>query len=120
MTRRAERVGNLIRQEISELLQEQVNDPRLKNFISVTQVSISDDLRNAKVFVSVMGDKTVKTEVLEGFQAATGFLRRKLAKRLILRQVPELNFQFDNSIEYGTKVLQLIEQVSPDTTENEC
>lgn len=119
MTRRAERVSNLIRQEISELLQEQVNDPRLKSLISVTRVSTSADLRNAKVFVSVLGDTADKTEVIEGFKAASGFLRRELAGRLVLRYVPELSFHFDDSIEYGAKIVELIERVASDNAENE-
>ncbi len=117
MTRRAERVSNLIRQEISELLQEQINDPRLTVFISVTRVSITDDLRQAKIYVSVLEDNINKNEVLNGFKAATGFLRKELASRLTLRYIPELTFQFDNSIEYGTKVLRLIEQVASDNIE---
>jgi ribosome-binding factor A len=120
MTRRAERVSNLIRQEISVLLQEQVNDPRLRSLISVTKVSTSDDLKNAKVFVSVLGDNITKNEVLQGFVSASGFLRRELASRVRLRQIPELKFQFDDSIEYGTKILKLIEQVASDSTDDEC
>lgn len=120
MTRRAERVSNLIRHEISVLLQEQVNDPRLRSLISVTKVSTSDDLKNAKVFVSVLGDNITKNEVLQGFGAASGFLRRELASRVRLRQIPELKFQFDDSIEYGTKILKLIDQVTSDSTDDEC
>ena len=120
MTRRAERVSNLIRHEISVLLQEQVNDPRLRSLISVTKVSTSDDLKNAKVFVSVLGDNITKNEVLQGFGAASGFLRRELASRVRLKQIPELKFQFDDSIEYGTKILKLIEQVTSDSNDDEC
>ena len=120
MTRRAERVSNLIRQEISVLLQEQVNDPRLRSLISVTKVSTSDDLKNAKVFVSVLGDSATKSEMLQGFGAASGYLRRELANRVRLKQIPELKFQFDDSIEYGTRILELIEQVTSDSTDDEC
>ena len=119
MTRRAERVSNLIRQEISVLLLEQVNDPRLRSLISVTRVSTSADLRQAKVFISVLGDQKDKEQILEGFKAASGFLRRELASRLTLRYVPELSFRFDDSIEYAANVLKLIEQVAADNTENE-
>jgi len=119
MTRRAERVSNLIRQEISILLQEQVNDPRLKSLISVTKVSTSDDLKNAKVFISVLGDNATRDEVLQGFGAASGFLRRELANRIRLRQIPELRFQFDDSIEYGTRILELLDKVSSDCVDDE-
>ena len=121
MTRRAERISNLIRQEISELLQEQVNDPRLSSLISITQVTTSPDLMQAKVYVSILGDKADRNEMLQGFKAASGFFRRELSRRLTLRHVPELSFHFDDSIERGTNILQLIEQISSDSdnVENE-
>ncbi len=111
MSRRAERVSSLIRKEISELLQEQVHDPRLNCFISITEVTTSDDLKNTKVFVSILGTETEKGDVLKGFEAANGFFRTHLSKRLLLRQVPELSFHVDNSIERGNKMVNLIDEV---------
>ena len=119
VTRRTERINNLIRTEISYLLQQQVNDPRLARFISVTNVSISSDLRHAKVFVSTLGDKIDKEEILQGFNSASGFLRRELSRRLTLRHMPELSFHFDDSISRGTEVLKLIEQVTSNDTVEE-
>lgn len=120
MTRRTERISSLIRQEISELLRRQVNDPRLSSFISVTKVLVSPDLRHAKVLVSVLGSEAQKSDVLNGFTAASGFLRRELAHRLTLRRIPELIFQADDSIEQGAKVLKLINQLANRTQdENE-
>jgi ribosome-binding factor A len=119
MTRRSERVSNLIRQKISELLQERINDPRLNTFISVTRVVTSSDLSTAKVYVSSIGDNVDKDDVLEGFKSATGFFRRELSKHLTLRHVPELSFQFDDSIEIGTRVLNLIEQVARENSDDE-
>jgi len=116
MAHRIERVNNLIRHEISELLQRQVKDPRLGNFVAVTEVSTSPDLRYAKVFVSCMGSEEEKREMLNGLIAASGFFRNKLAKRLRLRRVPELNFQWDDSIERGAHLLQLIDKVSTNST----
>jgi ribosome-binding factor A len=110
MTRRAERVSNLIRREISVLLQEQVNDPRLKSLISVTEVITAPDLKSAKVYVSVLGNDNEKAEVLKGFTAASGFLRRELAGQLTLRVIPELSFHLDTSIERGARILELIQQ----------
>lgn len=118
MARRTERINNLIRAEISGLLQQQVNDPRLINFISVTKVSTSNDLKHAKVYVSTLGNEISKEEVLQGFTAATGFLRRELASRLRLRYIPELSFHLDTSIEHGAQVLQLIEQAISEDTED--
>ena len=116
MAHRIERVNNLIRREISELLQRQVKDPRLGNFVIVTEVSASSDLRYAKIFVSCISSSVKKQEVLNGLAAASGFLRNELARRLRLRHVPELNFQWDDSIERGTQLLELIDQVSTDST----
>ncbi len=112
MTRRTERLSSLLRQEISELLRSQVNDPRLSSLISVTKVLVSPDLRQAKVLVSVLGTEAQKNEVLSGFTAASGFLRWKLAQRLTLRRIPELSFGADDSIEQGAKVLKLINQLT--------
>ena len=116
MAHRIERVGNLIRHEITELLQRQVKDPRLGNFVTVTEVSISPDLRYAKVFVSCIGSEEVKRDTLSGLAAASGFLRNQLAKRLQLRRIPELSFHWDDSIERGAHLLQLIDEVSANTT----
>ena len=116
MARRTERLGNLLRQEISELLQRQVKDPRLGNFITVTEVSISADLRHAKVFVSCLGSEEVKRDALKGLAAASGFMRNQMAKHLRLRRIPELSFHWDDSIERGAHILQLIDEVSSSNT----
>ncbi len=110
MNRRIERVNHLIRQEISELLQRQVKDPRLSGFITVIRVSTSSDLSHAKVFISVMGDEEEKKEALQALTVASGFFRRELSRRLRLRRFPELSFHRDDSIDEGAHVLQLISE----------
>jgi ribosome-binding factor A len=117
MRRRIERLNHLIRDEISELLQRQVKDPRLGGFITVTRVSTSPDLRHAKIFISIMGNEDEKRECLKGLAAASGFLRRELSLRLALRRTPELSFHYDDSIDRGTRVLQLITQVANEAGE---
>jgi ribosome-binding factor A len=112
-TRRIERVNELIREEISELIRREVKDPRLDSFISVTEVMTSPDLRHARVFVSIMGTDEEKQQVEKGLIAAKGFLRRELGERLTLRYIPELTFQLDDSIERGSRLLQLINEVAP-------
>ena len=116
MAHRIERVNSLIRQEISELLQRQVKDPRLGNLITVIDVSTSSDLRHAKIFVSRMGSEEEKQETLSVLAAASGFFRNELAKRLRLRRIPELSFQWDDSIERGDYLSQLIDEVSSDSS----
>jgi ribosome-binding factor A len=119
MTRRTERISSLIRKEISDLLLEQVNDPRLSSLISVTEVWTSSDLKNAKIYISTLEGEANKDEILEGFNAASGFLRKELGNRLRLRQVPHLSFHFDDSIEKGARILGLIEQVTSGDVESE-
>lgn len=112
MSRRTERLSKLIKQELSALLAREVSDPRLNNLISVTGVTISPDLRCAKVLVSILGGEVDKAEMIAGFNAASGFLRKKLAPRLRMRCIPELSFHYDDTIESGAKVLELIDQVA--------
>ena len=114
MARRIERVNNLIRHEISELLQRQVKDPRLGNFVAVTEVSTTADLRHAKVFVSCICSEEEKRDTLSALVAASGFLRNELARRLRLRRIPELSFQWDDSIERGAYLQELIDKVVKD------
>ena len=112
MAHRIERVNSIIREEISELLQRQVKDPRLGDFIAITEVTTSPDLKHAKVFVSQLGNGGERQKVLRGLASASGFFRSELSKRLKMRYVPELHFQWDNSIEQGNHIEQLIDEVS--------
>ena len=114
MAHRIERVNSLLRQEIKDLLQRQVKDPRLDHFVAVTEVSTSPDLRHAKIFISCMGSEQEIQETLNVLTAASGFFRNELAHRLRLRRIPELSFQWDTSIERGDHLSQLIDQISID------
>ena len=112
MSRKSERTSKLIQREISGLLQREVNDPRLGCLISVTGVSLSPDLKHAKVYVSILGNEINKREVLAGFNTASDFLRKELALHLRLRHTPHLSFHYDASIERGARLLQLINQAN--------
>lgn len=112
MSRRTERTGKLIQREISVLLERGVNDPRLGRFVSVTEVILSADLRHAKVYVSTLGSEMNKDDLLAGFNNASGFLRRELAMHLGLKHMPELTFHYDDSIERGARLLQLMGQLT--------
>ena len=112
MSYRIQRINNLIRQEISELLQRQVKDPRLGNFVAITEVATSQDLKHAKVFVSCISDDEEKQKILGALATASGFLRRELTKSLRLRHTPELSFHWDNSIEHGDHILQLLDRAN--------
>ena len=112
MAHRIERVNSLIRQELSELLQRQVKDPRLGHFIAVTEVNTSADLKHARIFVSSMDQDEDKTEILKALTSASGFFRTRLAKSLRMRYTPELSFHWDDSIERGAHITDLIDQIS--------
>ncbi len=112
MSRRSERTGKLIQREISMLLEREVSDPRLIRLISVTEVTLSPDLRHAKVFVSTMGSEISKEDMLAGFNNASGFLRKELASHLKLRYTPHLSFHYDDSIERGARLTELIGEIA--------
>ncbi len=112
MAHHIERVNSLIRREISELIQRQVKDPRLDAFVAVTAVATSPDLKHARVFVSCISGKQEEEKILSVLTAASGFLRKELARNLKLRRIPELSFHWDDSIEHGDRILRLLDQVS--------
>ncbi len=120
MSMRTTRVGELLRAEISELILREVKDPRVaRGMVTVTEVQVSPDLRRAVVYVSHLGSEDERREVLEGLQHSAPFLHRELVHRLSLRNVPELVFRFDPSIERGARLAELIHQVSAERRDTE-
>jgi ribosome-binding factor A len=114
---RIERVNTQIKREISELIQQHLRDPRLDEFICVTEVSTSPDLKHAKVYISSMGGQQEEEKILGILNTASGFLRTALAKRIKMRFTPELHFVWDNSIEHGDRILRLLDQVNEEQEE---
>ena len=110
MSRRIERVNVLIRKEISSVIANQLNDPRLSHLISVVRVETSADLAYARVYVSIMADPDVKKTAINALESASGFIYRTVKKRVILRAMPYLTFYLDESIERGTEMLDMIDQ----------
>ena len=108
---RVGRVGEQIKKELSQILQSELKDPRV-GFITVTGVDVTNDLSLAKVFLSVMGTDQQKEDTLKAIGKATGFVRTELGKRIRLRKTPELQFQFDASIEYGSRIDQLLNKIN--------
>jgi ribosome-binding factor A len=113
MTRRSERVGELIREEISDLLRREIDDPRLKTgaIISITEVEVSADLRYAKVFVSLLGSEEETKAAFASLVHAEGFFRHELGERLRLRYTPEIHFRRDESLARGARLTELLRQV---------
>jgi ribosome-binding factor A len=121
VTRRTEKLNDLIREELSDLLRRQAKDPRLDCFLTVTRVDVSPDLRHAKVFISVMGTEEEKTKAMDGLASASGFFHRELMKRLSLRRTPQLSFHRDDSIERAAHVFDMMKKLasSEDALETE-
>ena len=112
-TRRANRVNDLLREELSDLILRQLRDPRLAVVVSITEVVTSPDFRSAKVHVSTLGDDAEKEQTLQALRSAAAFLRRSLKPRLAMKNVPFLTFHRDDSIEEGAHLSALIDEVNP-------
>jgi ribosome-binding factor A len=108
--KRADRVADLIKIEISDILLKQVRDPRI-GVLTITGVKVSDDLRSARVFFVEFGKKECSAGVTEGLKKASGFLRRELGRRLQLRYAPELFFSCDPSFAYGERIEELLVEI---------
>ena len=108
--KRLDRVNQLIKEEISTLLQRELKDPRL-GFVSVTEVETSRDLRTAKVFVSVLGDEARWTASLTALTSARGFVRTWLREHLDLRVTPDIQFRADRSMEHAARIQALLRQL---------
>jgi len=117
MSRRIERVNELLRQEISRLLTLQVKDPRLDGVITITRVTTSSDLRNARVFLSAMGDEETKQTALAGIRSAATFIRRELRSRVSLRYTPFLSFELDLAQEEANHILDIIDGIRNNTSQ---
>ena len=108
--KRLDRVNQLIKEEISTLLQRELKDPRL-GFVTVTEVETAKDLRVAKVFVSVLGDERQWASSLAALTSARGFVRNWLRQHLELRVTPDVDFRADRSMEHAAKIQSLLKQV---------
>ncbi|NLO25352.1 MAG: 30S ribosome-binding factor RbfA [Clostridiales bacterium] len=111
MSRRAQRLSEEIKREVSDILRNGVKDPRVNALISITQVQVSRDLGYARIYVSLFGSQREKKDALEGLERARGFIKRELGGRLKLRCVPDISFLADDSIEYGSHIDQLLKKV---------
>jgi ribosome-binding factor A len=110
MSQRTDRLDSQIRSELMELIQREMKDPRLA-FVTITRVETSRDLGFAKVWVSVYGSDQERDQTMDALDSAAPWLRRRLAQRLHVRQVPELSMRRDESIEGGDRVLRLLRQL---------
>jgi len=116
--RRAARVARRIQQHASHLILYELRDPRLEN-ITVTRVEISDDLRHATIYYSVLGTEGKRRAAERGLQSARGIIRTRIARSLKLREAPEIRFRFDPSIERAIEVSKLLDKVAAELREKE-
>ena len=109
---RSDRIGQQIKRELSEIIQRnEIKDDRLGGLISITEVRVSGDLRNVKVYFSVYGEEAQKVGTLAALEGAAGFLRGELCRRLGIRFAPELVFKLDDSLERGQRVTERLEKI---------
>jgi ribosome-binding factor A len=106
---RPERLAEQIRMDAASILQTELKDPRLP-LVTCTRVTVTNDLKSAKVYVSVLGDEAQKRRAMRVLEGATGYVRRLLAERLGLRSAPEIRFVFDPSVEYGIRLEELLHE----------
>jgi ribosome-binding factor A len=106
--KRADKVGDQMREEISKILLKELKDPRI-GFVTITKVAVTDDLRNAKVYYSVFGGEQEKEDSFQGLESATGYIKRELGRRMRLKYMPEITFLFDDSLEYGAHIEELLQ-----------
>ena len=108
---RGEKINNELKKELSVLIRD-IKDPRVPSLCSVIKCEVTKDLKFAKVYVSVMGTDKQKDDAIKGLKNAASYLRREVSRNLKLRATPELNFVLDNSIEYGSHIMDVIKSIS--------
>lgn len=113
MSQRTQRIGDLIRAELAELIRRELRDPRVA-LATVNRVDVSGDLSHATVLVSALGADDQRAAAVEGLERARGFLRRELARRLSLRTTPELRFELDRGAEHSQRISDLLDGLRED------
>lgn len=113
-SRRADRVGEAIREQVATFLNEGAKDPRLVGMVTITGVEVARDLRHARVYVTILGSESERAATLDALDSMKGHLRSRLAKTLRLRVAPELSFRMDESVARAARIESLLAQVRDD------
>ena len=108
------RINAEVQRELSEIIRSGIKDPRIHPLTSVVSVEVTPDLKYCKAYISVLGNDDAARATIEGLKSAEGYVRRELARRINLRNTPELKFILDQSIEYGVNMSKLIDEVTKD------
>lgn len=109
--KRTDRISEEVKKELSSVIRE-LKDPRIPMMTSVVKVDVTNDLRYAKAYISIMGNDEEKKDAIKGLTAAAGFIRREIGSRIKLRCVPEFSFVIDTTIEYGAHINKLLNDIS--------
>lgn len=117
---RASRQAEELRRGLDAIIRNEIKDPRIPEMFTILKVDLTRDLKYAKVYISVMlQEKAEKKAMLKALKGASGFIRRELGKKVIIRSMPELTFVLDDSIEYSVHINQLLEEIASDKEESE-
>lgn len=116
--KRADRVADLIKEELADVIFRQIRDPRIGT-VTITGAKVTDDLALARIYFVEMGKDTFNPETQKGLEQATGFLKRELGKRLKLRRVPDLIFTPDASFAYGNRIEKLLAEIGGEDAEQD-
>ncbi len=117
MADRITRISEEVKREISNIIQNELKDPRLPSLVSIIDCQVTKDLGHAKVYVSVMGTDEEKKNAIKALKSAAGFIRRELGHKVQLRATPEIHFELDNSIEHGMYINRLLDNAKRDYKE---
>lgn len=113
---RVEKIQELIKQEVSKIILQELKDPRI-GFVTVTQVDMTNDLSSAKIYVSLMGSDQQIKDCWSGLQSSLGYIRREIGKRIRLRCTPDVSFQLDKSLEYSAHIQELLIKIQKEELE---
>ena len=113
------RINGEVQKELAEIIRGEIKDPRISPLTSVISVEVAPDLKTCKAWISVYGDDHVAEDTLAGLRSAEGYIRRELARRINLRNTPEIRFIVDQSIAYGVKMYKLIDEVAKSDAQKE-
>lgn len=114
MADRIVRISEEVKKEISNIIQNEIKDPRLPSMVSIIACNVTKDLKFAKVYVSVLGNEDEKKNAIKALKSAAGFIRHELGQRVQLRYTPEIHFELDTSIEYGIHINKLLDEAKKD------
>lgn len=111
------RINMEVQRELSQIIRLEIKDPRIHPLTTVVSVEVTPDLKHCKAYISILGDEEAGKATIEGLKSAEGYIRRELARRINLRNTPEVKFILDQSIEYGVNMSRLIDEVTKDIKE---